>query len=255
LVAAYNAPNGPLHRQPLIAPSKGVGDVISSVVHRPGFGIDHYFVDGLEPHTMSPVESPLLPNAGGSATSYGTLLAFVLLYILGGIGIVAVMTYTHLLEVQFVSAKYDGGIEFIGTRKDEHSPTTYFSVRVKNGNDQPITSDCPLVLHWQEHVLPVHTVTPEILRAAGIAVKQPDYKGPEWRHGFVGGGEQNQGYGIEFHMRKDRIVEFYARHNSSAPCPFQLSNGDQSPVTFPLSQDQLERAFGQPKEVIWFWGH
>ncbi len=173
----------------------------------------------------------------------------------GWFAINMVVTGGHLLEVQFVHAKYNGGVEFIGTRNDEASPITYYSVRIEKGNDQPITSDCPLVLHWQGQSFPVHTITPEILRAIGVVVHQPDYKGPEWKLGFVGGGDQNRDFGIEFHVRKDRIVEFYARHNSSAPCPFQLSRGDQPPVAFPFSKDQLERAFGQPREVTWQWGH
>jgi hypothetical protein len=183
------------------------------------------------------------------------LVAFVLLGILGWLGIMVAIDCTHSLDVQFVSAKYDGGVEFIGDRSDEHSQTKYFSVRVKNKNDQPVTSDCPLVLHWQEHALPLHRVTPEVLRAMDVAVKGMDYRGPEWKIGFLGGGDQNQDFGIEFHMRDDRIVEFYARHNSSAPCPFQLSKGDQPPTTFPLSDEQLEKAFAQPIEITWFWGH
>lgn len=204
---------------------------------------------------MNPTESPPPRKRRWLRYLLWTLLAFVLLNILAWVGIMLLMTYTHILEVQFVSAKYDGGVEFLGTRSSEQSPTTYYGVRVKNGNDQPISSNCPLVLHWQGHTLPVHSVTPDILRGIGIAVDPQEYKGPEWKIGFIGGGEQNRDYGIEFHMRDDRIVEFYARHNGTAPCPFQMSNGDQTPVTFPLSQNQLERAFGQPKEVTWFWGH
>ena len=179
----------------------------------------------------------------------------VLLSILSWLGTMLGMNSPHFLEVQFVSAKYDGGVEFLGTRNHERSPTTFYSVRVKNGNDQPITPDCSVVLHWQEQVIPVHTMTLEVLRAVGIAVSQPDYKGPEWKHGFVGGGDQNRDFGIEFYMREGRIVEFYARHNSSAPCPFQLSKGNQPPVAFPLFEEQLERAFGKPREITWFRGH
>jgi hypothetical protein len=187
-----------------------------------------------------------------------TLSAFVLLYIVVVGSVMLVMTYTHFFEVQFVSAKYDGGVVFIGTRNNEHSPTTYFSVRVKNENDQPITSECPLVLHWQEHTFPIYSVMPDTLRSMGIAVEQPDYKGPEWKYGFVGGGDQNRDFGMEFYMRENHLVEFYARYNASVCCPFQLSNlvnEKMPPVAFPLSEDQLEKAFGQPKEVVWFWCH
>ena len=171
------------------------------------------------------------------------------------IAILVVVTGCYRLEVQCVHAKYDGGVQFIGTRNDEGSPVTYFSVRVDSENDQPITSDCCLVLHWQGHTFPVHEITPAMLRDIGVAVDRYDYKGPEWCLGFVGGGDQNRDFGIEFHMRGDRIVEFYARHNSPALCPFRLSCKDRAPVAFPLSQGRLETAFDKPRAVEWFRGH
>ena len=176
-------------------------------------------------------------------------------YSIALIGIMMATLGCNQLGSQYVNAKYDGGMQFIGKRSDEKSPTTYFSVRVKNENDEPITSDCPLVLHWKGNIVPVHSITPEILDAIGVAVASPDYKGPEWKFGFIGGGDQNRDYAIEFHLRNDRLVEFYARHNSSSPCPFQLSSRDQPPVPFPLSESQLETAFGKPKSVTWFTGH
>lgn len=172
-----------------------------------------------------------------------------------GLFIVAILvTGCHLLTVEYVSATYDGGMEFLGIRRGGKSSVSFFSVRVENENDQPITSACPLVLHWKGHVLPVHSVTPHTLRAAGIEVQPTDYKGPEWKFGFVGGGDQNRDFGIEFHIKGDRIVEFYARHNSSAPCGFQLSRGNKNPVVFPLSEDQLKAAFGEPKHIVTFPG-
>lgn len=184
-----------------------------------------------------------------------TLVVFVLLGILGWLGIMVAINHTHSLEIQFVSAKYDGGMEFLGTRDNEQSPTKYFSVRVKNANGQPMTPERAVVLHWQEQAIPIFKMTSTDLQTLGIVVKQPDYKGPEWKHGFVGGEDQNRDWGMEFNLRDDRLVEFYARHNSSAPCPFQLTNGERPPVAFPLSENELERTFGQPKAITWFWGH
>jgi len=176
-------------------------------------------------------------------------------YIIALIGIMMATLGCHQLGSQYVNAKYDGGMQFIGKRSDEKAPPIYFSVRVKNENGEPITSDCPLVLHWKGHLISVYLITPEILDAMGIAVAQSDYKGPEWKFGFIGGGDQNRDYAIEFHLRNDRLVEFYARHNSSSPCPFQLSRLDRPPVTFPLSEAQLEMAFGKPRNVTWSTRH
>lgn len=201
------------------------------------------------------MESPPPRKRRWQRIAVWTLVVFVLLGILGWLGIMVAIDNTHLLEVQFVSARYNGGVEFLGNRDNEQSPTKYFSVRVKNGNGQPITSDCTVVLHWQEQAISIHRMTSSDLQSLGIVVKQPDYKGPEWKHGFVGGGDQNRDWGMEFNMRDDRLVEFYAQHNSSAPCPFQLSNGERPPMAFPLSENELERTFGHPKAITWFWGH
>lgn len=201
------------------------------------------------------MESPPFRKHRWPRIALWTLVVFVLLGIFGWLGIMVAIDHIHFFEIQFVSAKYDGGVEFLGTRNDEHSPTTFFSVRVKNANEQPMTPKCAVVLHWQEQAIPIHKMASADLQTLGIVVEQPDYKGPEWKHGFIGGGDQNRDWGMEVKMRDDRLVEFYARHNSSAPCPFQLSNGERPPVAFPLSENELKRTFGQPKAIAWFWGH
>ena len=177
-------------------------------------------------------------------------IAFVLL--------ITALTGCHLLEVQWVTADYPGGVEFIGVRKNEKSPITFFSVRVKGQNEGSISSACPLIFHWREQAVAVADITTSKLIAMNIETEPVDYLGPEWSSAFIGGAdEQNTDYGVEFELKNDRIVEFYAHHNwrSSTACPFKLSFQGNLPVSFPLTEAQLNKAFGKPSHIIAVWGH
>ncbi len=156
----------------------------------------------------------------------------------------------HLHQVQWVTAHYPGGTEFIGVRKRERAPTTYFSVRVESKKGQSLPAACRLILHWRGQDFVVREITPAKLVAAGIEVNR------QW--GFVGGEDgMNQDYGIEFYFRSNRIQEFYARHsvNSSVQCPFELSVPGGDRFRFPLSEDELKEHFGEPESITAFWGH
>ena len=181
-------------------------------------------------------------------TKYATL--FVLM--------ITALTGCHVLEVQWVTVAYPGGVEFVGVRNSESSPITFFSVRVKGQDKEPISSACPLVFHWHGQTVPVADITTTKLSDMNIEAEPSDYKGPEWSSAFTGGAdEQNSDYGVEFHFKSDRIVEFYARHDhqSSIACPFTLSFRGTLPVSFPLTEDQLQKAFGKPSRITAAWGH
>jgi hypothetical protein len=164
----------------------------------------------------------------------------------------------RLGEVEWIHAKYPGGIDFIGVREAEKSPAIFFSVRVEGADDQPIPADCPLIFHWQGRDFPVNSITAAKLVAAGIEPQLVDYKGPEWQFAFVGGADsQNRDYGVEFHLRRGRCVEFYARHDwrSSVACPFEFSAPNSNRFRFPLSEHDLKKELGEPKAVITMRGH
>ena len=164
----------------------------------------------------------------------------------------------HLGEVEWIHAKYPGGIEFIGVREAEKSPAIFFSVRVQGDDGQVISADCPLTFHWHGRDFPVSNITAAKLVAAGIEPQPVDYKGPEWQSAFVGGADsQNRDYGVEFHLRKDRCVEFYARHDwrSSVSCPFELSTPVSGRFRFPLSEAELKKVLGEPKAITTIRGH
>ena len=163
----------------------------------------------------------------------------------------------HLIEVQWVYADYPNGIEFIGMRKTEKAPTVFFSVRVKGDNGLPIPATCPLIFHWQGRDFPVSTITTDSVTAAGIDLQTQYGNDPDTRIAFIGGADtQNRDYGVEFHFRKNRIVEFYARYEwkYSVPCPFELSTSQNNRIRFPMSEDQLRKTFGKPESIIGVWG-
>lgn len=161
-------------------------------------------------------------------------------------------------QVQWVHAQYPRGVEFIGMRKNESAPTTYFSVRAKGTNRQPIPADCWLTLHWQGKSLRVADISASNLVAAGIQPRPQDYKGPEAEFAFIGGADdQNRDYGIEFHLESKHIIEFYARHNwrSAIPCPFELSGSNGDRIRFPFGETELKKYFGEPESITGVWGY
>jgi hypothetical protein len=164
----------------------------------------------------------------------------------------------RFVQVQWVHAQYPGGVEFIGMRKSESAPTTYFSVRAKGANEQPIPADCWLTLHWQNEAFRVADISASNLVAAGIQPEPQEYQGPDAEFGFIGGAtEQNQDYGIEFHLVSGRIVEFYARHSdqNGVPCPFELSGSKGNRIRFPFGETELKKHFGEPESITGVWGH
>lgn len=143
-------------------------------------------------------------------------------------------------------------------RKSENALTTYFSVRAKGANAQPIPADCFLTVHWQGKAFSAGNTSSSNLVAAGIQVKPQEYKGPNATFGFVGGAtEQNQDYGIEFHLVSDHLVELYARHSdqNEVPCPFELSGENGNRVRFPFGETELKTHFGEPESITAVWGH
>jgi hypothetical protein len=161
-------------------------------------------------------------------------------------------------QVQWVHAQYPGGVEFIGVRKSERAPTTYFSVRVKGANGRPIPADCFLTVHWQGSALSAGNTVSSELVAAGIQVEPQEYMGPDATSGFVGGAtEQNQDYGIEFHLVSGQLVELYARHSdqNGVTCPFELSGPNGSRIRFPFGETELKKHFGEPESITGVWGY
>ena len=161
-------------------------------------------------------------------------------------------------QVQWVHAQYPGGVEFIGVRKSESAPTKYFSVRAKGVNGQPIPTDCFLTVHWQSNAFSAGKTASGNLVSARIQIEPQEYKGPNATSGFVGGAtEQNQDYGIEFHLVSGRLVELYARHSdqNGIPCPFELSGPDGNRIRFPFGEAELRKHFDDPESVTGVWGH
>jgi len=143
-------------------------------------------------------------------------------------------------------------------RKSEKAPTTFFSVRAKGANGQAISSDCFLTIHWQDDALAAGSVSSSNLVTAGVQLKPQEYKGQDATFGFVGGAtEQNQDYGIEFHLVSGRLVELYARHSdqNGVACPFELSGLNGNRIRFPFSETELKKHFGEPKSIAGVWGH
>jgi hypothetical protein len=173
--------------------------------------------------------------------------------------LLSLLTACHrLFEVQWVHAFYGQGVEFIGMRTAESRPVTYFSVRIKNADDTPIDATCPIAFVGSDWQSPVSELTTNLLSSHGIRLRTQDYAGPDAVSAFIGGADdQNRDYGVEFHFRGSRIVQFYARHNwkSAVRCPFQLASRGKEPVRFPLSEAQLVAAFGKPARVEVVWGH
>lgn len=168
------------------------------------------------------------------------------------------VTGCRILEVQWVNAEYPHGTQFIGVRKNNDAPTTYFSVRVKDANNQQISRDCQLILHWQDSSFLIKDITASNLIAAGITPKPSDYGESGSAFAFIGGtNNQNRDYGIEFHLKSDRVTEFYARHDrkSSIKSPFELSVSGGQRVRFPLTEAELIAAFGKPMSITARWGH
>jgi hypothetical protein len=143
-------------------------------------------------------------------------------------------------------------------RKSEKAPTTFFSVRVKSTNGQPIPTECFLTLHVEDQSFRVGEFSTSTVIAAGIQPKPKDYGGSEAEHAFLGGAtEQNQDYGMEFHFVSGRLVEFYARHNdrNGVACPFELSGPGGGRIRFPFGESELSEYFGSPESIIGVWGH
>lgn len=164
----------------------------------------------------------------------------------------------RLLQVQWVHAGYPGGVSFIGMRRSEKAPTTFFSVRVKGADRQPIPAGGFLTLHWRDKSFLVSEISTSTLGAAGIQSEPYDYRGPEAEYAFIGGAtEQNQDYGIEFHFVSGRLVEFYARHNDrdGVSCPFELSGSNGDRIRFPFGEPELRECFGAPESIIGVWRH
>jgi len=143
-------------------------------------------------------------------------------------------------------------------RKSENAPTTYFSVRAKGANGQAIPADCFLTIHWEDNNLAAGSISSSNLVAAGIQLKSQEYKGPDATFGFIGGAtEQNQDYGIEFHLVSNRIVELYARHSdqNGVSCLFELSGPNGNRIRFPFGEAELKKYFGEPESITGVWGH
>lgn len=168
------------------------------------------------------------------------------------------VTGCRLGQVQWIHAQYPSGVEFIGMRRNENAPTRYFSVRAKSANGQAIPADCLLTIHWKDNDLAVGSITSSSLVSAGIQITPQEHKGPDAKSGFIGGAtDQNQDYGIEFHLVSDRLVELYARHSdqNGVPCPFELSGPNGNRIRFPFGETELRKHFGEPESITGVWGH
>jgi hypothetical protein len=202
------------------------------------------------------------PNPTPAEPRHFPILLFVICLVPIGLGVVfwiirPHIDVQHLLEVQWVHARYAHGVEFIGVRNSETGPTSYFSVRIKGFDGGVIDPECPVVLTWSGKKWKIADLTPESAAEAGIVLEPTLHPPPGSLIGFIGGADdQNRDYGIEFYFSNDRLTEFYARHNdnSSVPCPFLLEAEGKIATAFPISEGKLEEVFGKPENTSAQWG-
>lgn len=152
---------------------------------------------------------------------------------------------------RMVTASYPGGVRFVGFRTP--FTTTRFTT-VQAGEDDETTriqGSCPLLFHWQGHTLEVGNLSAGTLDGIGVSVSPCDYS-PARSFGSISGADaDNRDYGVEFSFRKDIPVHFLARYSkeSKVQCPFLLSFRGGRPVRFPLTERQLEEAFGKWERI------
>jgi hypothetical protein len=168
--------------------------------------------------------------------------------------ILGVVNYTVLVASRpnFREATFPKKAVFMGhLPKGPKGKAVYFSVRIGDGAIS-VDGGIPINLRVRNQEYALSTLSFEDVKQMGGEVTNPNYvQNPSrTRHGFVGWGVQNRDGALEFSFTKGKLTEFYARWHTSEPSPFALIPSSRTPLNFPFSDVELQKAVGKPTRII-----
>ena len=165
----------------------------------------------------------------------------------GAIGIVCLGVATHIVlglgRPNWREYRVNNQVYFAGDLRRDGG-TSYVIVRARGPDESALTAEADLVLHVGGTRFPVHEITPRTVTEIGNLLEMRSHG--DGTFGFLGWGEQNREGGIEFTFADRKLTGFFARWHPRASCPFGLSAIEGSAVRFPVAENDLVEAFGEP---------